>query len=510
MGRLLPDGSIEFVGRKDFQVKIRGYRVELGEIETVLSQNPGVRQVAIVAREDMPGEKRLVAYLVPAEAQELAVNDLRRFLRGILPDYMMPSTFVFLKALPLTPSGKVDRLALPTPGEAQTRLEGVLVAPRTPIEDSLVGIWAQVMGRDQIGIHDNFFELGGHSLLATQVVSRLRQVFQIELPLRVLFEEPTISGLAERVEAALGREPPQLPPLQPVSRDRPLPLSYSQERIWFMHQLDPNSSAYNMGTAVCLTGRLDAGALKRSFSEILRRHESLRSTFSVVDGEPVQVVAPAGDLDSSFVDLRDLPESERQSRALTLAAEEAQRPFNLERGPLFRLLLLRLGEEDHFMILNMHHIISDAWSSGVIFQELLAFYRPFSTGRLPSLPELPIQYPDFAYWERKSLRDDAFETQLSYWRRQLASAKVLELPTDRPRPTLQTYRGSSIWIDLPESLLNALEQLSRQENVTFFMTTLSSIPNFVIPLYQSGGRCCRCAGCRSQMACGRRADRHIC
>ncbi len=354
--------------------------------------------------------------------------------------------------------------------------------PSTSVERALAQMWSALLGQEHVGIHDDFFALGGNDELAAELAAEIGEVFQVQFSARSLADAPTVAGLAaviEKERAASSRR--TMPPMQPAPRNVPVRLSFSQERIWFIHQLDPNSTAYNMGTAVRLTGRLDAAALKKSFDEIVRRHESLRTIFTVVNGQPVQVVAPASDLAWSLVDLRELPESQREDRALQLASEEVRRPFDLERGPLFRLLLLRLCEEDHFVVLNMHHIISDAWSVGVMQNELLSLYPAFLAGASPSLPDLPIQYVDFAHWQREWLKDEALEAQLTYWRRQLAGAKVLELPTDHPRPAFQTYRGDYIGFDLPGSLFDALERLSRQEGVTLFMTLLAA---FQILLYR--------------------------
>ena len=343
LARHLPDGSIEFLGRADHQVKIRGFRIELGEIESVLRQHPAVRESIVVAEEDATGEKRLVAYVVGKRGLPPTGNELRNFLKAKLPEYMLPAAFVALEALPLTPNGKVDRRALPASNRTRPELEKGFVAPRTPEEELVAEIWAQVLGIERVGIYDDFFELGGHSLLATQAVSRIREAFAVEIPLRRLFEVPTVAGLAASIEAARrAGQSLQAPPILPVPRDGDLPLSFAQQRLWFIDQLEPGNSAYNFPAAVRLKGPLNLVALEQSVNEIIKRHEALRTTFATVDGRPVQVVAPALTVGLPVVNLQDLSESEREAEVERLAIEEAQRPFNLARGPLLRVTLLRL------------------------------------------------------------------------------------------------------------------------------------------------------------------------
>ncbi len=330
LARYLPDGNIEFLGRADHQVKIRGFRIELGEIEAALGQHPAVRQAAVLAREDAPGEKRLVAYVVA----ESTADELRRFLKDKLPDHMVPAVFVLLDALPLLSNGKIDRRALPAPDRARPELDKAFVAPRTPTEEMLAEIWAQLLDIERVGIHDNFFDLGGHSLLATQAVSRMREAFEVEIPLRRLFEVPTVAGLAESIEAA--RQAGQnllAPPILPVPRNEDLVLSFAQQRLWFFDQLEPGLSAYNIPAAVRLKGPLNLAALERSLNEIIKRHESLRTTFGEVDGRPTQVIAPTLTIKLPVVDLRKLPAGERETEVRRLVTAEAQLPFDLSQGP---------------------------------------------------------------------------------------------------------------------------------------------------------------------------------
>jgi amino acid adenylation domain-containing protein len=396
------------------------------------------------------------------------VSRLRGRLEEKLPDYMIPASFVVLDALPLTPNGKVDRRALPAPDE--TRSQQDFVAPSTPVEELLSRLWAEVLGIESAGMRDNFFSLGGHSLLATRLVSRVRESFGVELPVRSLFEAPTIRDLAGHVEAALrDHTGQQAPPIIRVSRDERLPLSFAQQRLWFLHELEPSSSFYNVPVAVRLRGRLQIDAMQRTLNEIVRRHESLRTSFPTVDAQPVQSIAPALVLDLPLMDVST--EHEAQVRA----TEEARLPFNLATGPLIRASLVRLGAEDHVLLVTMHHIVSDGWSMGVLIKEVGALYRAFIEDEPSPLSELPVQYADFAVWQRRWLSGEVFETHWGYWRRQLGGElPVLNLPTDKPRPEVQSFRGSSQSLQLPRSTAEALNALSKREGVTLFMLLLAA------------------------------------
>jgi amino acid adenylation domain-containing protein len=478
IARYLPDGTIEFLGRGDNQVKIRGFRIELGEIEAELSQHPNIGEIALLVREDEPGNKYLVAYIVPREAVLPTVSELRSFLKQKLPDYMVPSAFVMLDSLPLTPNGKVDRRALPVPDRARLGSEKTLASPRTPVEEVLAGIWAQVLEVEPVGIYDNFFELGGHSLLATQVIYRVRSALQVELPLRCLFESPTVAGLAQSIEAiAKAGQKLQAPPILPVPRDRNLPLSFAQERLWLVDRLEPNNTAYNMPAALRLVGSLNIAALEQSFNEIVRRHEVLRTTFTVVDGQPIQVIAPSLTLKIPLVDLQALPETEREAEVLRLAAQETQLPFDLAHGPMLRVTLVKLGLSEHVLLLTMHHIVFDAWSQGVFIQELAALYDAFDGGQPSPLPELSIQYADFAHWQRQWLQGEVLENLLSYWQQQLAGAPTTldlkKIAGESSRATLQQESTTQSFV-LPANLSETLKTLSRQEGVTLFMTLLAA------------------------------------
>ncbi len=476
LARYLPDGAIEFLGRIDHQVKIRGFRIELGEIEMVLGEYPAVREAIVLAREDEPEDKRLVAYVVPDEEHPPSAGELHAFLQQKLPAYMVPSAFVMLDALPLTPNGKVDRGALPLADGSHVEIHRKYIAPRTPVEEMLCAIWSQVLGIERVGIYDNFFELGGHSLLATQAISRVRKAFQVEVPLRDLFETATVAGLAERVDmarqAAAGLD---VSPIEPVTRNQELPLSFAQQRLWFLDQLEPYSPLYNIPAATRFSGPLDIAALEWSLNEIVRRHESLRTTFQTIDGRPAQVISPELTLTLPVMDLASLPAVEREAEALRLATDEARQPFDLAHGPLMRTTLLRLDEQEYVILLTMHHIVSDGWSMGVFVQEMVALYSAFVAGKSSPLPELAIQYADFAHWQRQWLQGQALEAQLAYWEQQLAGlAPLLELPFDRPRPVIQSFNGNTLSFTLPQRLSKALKALSQHEGVTLFMTLLAA------------------------------------
>nr|QEO74167.1 AMP-dependent synthetase and ligase [uncultured bacterium] len=462
--RYLPHGNVEFLGRVDHQLKIRGFRIEPGEIEACLVAHEAIRDAVVVARSD-GADKRLVAYLVGDDVP--TTTELRAHVSRTLPGYMVPGLFMVLDELPLTPNGKLDRAALPEP-EGRPELEVSFVAPRTPAEQMLAGIWREVLGLERVGVHDDFFELGGHSLLATQVVSRTREAFDVELPLRALFESPTVAGLAARVA---GSEQRDVPAIEPVPRDSDLPLSFAQQRLWFLDQLEPSTAEYNVPYALRVRGPLDVDALGTALTGVVARHETLRTTFATVDGEPVQVVHAPRDFPLEVTELSHLERDKRELEARGLAAAEAQRPFDLERGPLLRARVLRLDDDDHVLILNMHHIVSDGWSRSVLLNELSTLYDAHVSGRDPRPAELPIQYADFAAWQRRWLSGEVLEGQLGYWRERLAGlTPVLELPADRPRPAVRSERGATVSFEVDSETLAALRTFSRARNATLFMT----------------------------------------
>ena len=474
--RYLPDGCIEFVGRNDLQVKIRGYRIELSEIELMLGRHPAVRDCVVVVRGEDRGDKRLVAYLTVADEQLPAAKELREFLGEKLPEYMVPAVYVQLDQLPLTPNGKIDRRALPDPEGFALNADHECVAPNTEVEAALVSIWEEILGAKQVSLTDNFFDLGGHSLLATQLISRVRERFRIELPLRSVFEMPRLDEFAQTVESAVsGPRSGKTTIIRPVQRNGHLPLSFAQQRLWFLHQLVPDSPFYNIPAAVRLTGRLDQRALAHTFTEIVRRHEVLRTAFTMVQGEPVQEVRPAEPVEIPVVDLRVLPAAEREPEAVRLAIAEGFRPFDLSQPPLLRVLQLQLADDEQIFCLTMHHIVSDGWSTTIFIREVVALYEAFVQGKPSPLPELPIQYADFAAWQREWLQGKVLEEQLSYWRRQLDGAPtVLELPTNRERPTVQTHRGGRQRMEVDNVLLEQLKELGQQETSTLFMVLLAT------------------------------------
>jgi len=481
LARRLPDGLLDYLGRVDQQVKVRGFRIEPGEIEAALLAHSQVQAAAVALREDEPGDKRLVAYVVPAAGQAPAVSDLRDVLRRSLPEHMIPGAFVILQALPLTPNGKLDRRALPAPDHTPG---AVYAPPRTPVEETLAAIWSDMLRVPQVGREDRFFDLGGHSLLATQMISRVQEACGAELPLRAVFEAPKLADLARAVEAAQAAGTASVPrKLRPLARREPidqpidqqaLPLSFAQQRLWLLQQLEPGSATYNIPVAVELSGRLDVRAMASAVAEVVRRHESLRTTFTVVDGAPLQVISPPGRVDLPLVDLAAVPAPAADAEAERLGKEQAGQGFDLERGPLVAGLLARLPGERHHFLLTLHHIISDGWSIGVLIHELGALYAAFVEGRPSPLPELPIQYADFAVWQREQLAEKQ-AAELAYWETRLGGeVATVELPTDRPRPAVQTFRGGRRQLALSPELTARLKSFGRGEGSTLFMTLLTA------------------------------------
>ncbi|WP_186129910.1 non-ribosomal peptide synthetase, partial [Burkholderia gladioli] len=476
LGRYLPDGNIEYLGRNDFQVKIRGLRVELGEIEAALAACEGVGEAVVIARQDGASESaRLVAYLVPLEGAAPAPAELRARLAAVLPDYMVPNAFVALAAFPLTPNGKLDRRALPAPDAAAVVMQAYS-APQGETEPRLAAIWQELLGLERVGRHDNFLELGGHSLLAVQLASRLRKAFGVELPLRELLARPVLAELAARIEAGAeaGAAPAaELPPILPRARDGRLPLSFAQQRLWFLDTLDQAAgAAYHMPAALRLSGRLDPAALRAALDRIVARHEVLRASIAVEQGEPFLRI---GEADQGFRlavhDLRGIAGEARELAVARIGEAEAIEPFDLAQGPLIRGQLLELDDEDHLLLVTQHHIVSDGWSIGVLIDEISALYAAFHQRQPDPLPPLAIQYADYAAWQRERLQGEALARQAGFWKARLADAPaLLELPTDRPRPAVQSYRGASVPLAFPRELGDALRQLGRQQGTTLFMT----------------------------------------
>ncbi len=486
LARYLPDGNIEYLGRVDHQVKIRGYRIELGEVEARLAQHPGVRESVVLAREDEQRGARLVAYVEAAAGESVSASQLREHLRRELPEYMIPGQFVMLDQLPLTSNGKLDRSALYQLDLLSTQFEVSYTAPTDQLQEMLVEIWAAVLGVERVGINDNFFELGGHSLLAAQVMSRVQKAFQTELPLRLIFEFPTVAAFAEQIASLRKADAATPPPFELVSRQEDLPLSFAQQRLWFLDQLEPGSDAYNMPGAVRMSGSLDQTALEQSLDEIVRRHETLRTTFQVRAGKPVQVVAAPAPLNMPVSDLRELPLNEREAQLDEILAREAREPFDLVRGPLLRVGLVRHADDEHVLLVTMHHIVSDGWSLDLFLREMATLYQAYTEGAESPLPQLQIQYADFASWQRNWLTDEKVASLLDYWVKQLEGAPpVLDLPTDHLRPASRSYNGAKQSLMLPQSLTDELKRLSREQGVTLFMVLAAA---FKVMLYRYSGQ----------------------
>ncbi|HYG64672.1 MAG TPA: amino acid adenylation domain-containing protein, partial [Thermoanaerobaculia bacterium] len=486
LGRYRPDGLAVFSGRADLQVKLRGFRIELGEIEALLGRFPGVREAAVILREDRPGEKLLAAYVVAEDGRELPLDEVRRLLQSRLPAYMVPAALLQLPELPLTPNRKLDRRALPAPlwsGGGEVAED----EPLTPLEELVAGVWREVLGVPRARRSDDFFALGGHSLLATQVLSRLGHALGLTLPIRAIFEHPTVAAMAGHLERQLReRSSTGAPPVVRVSRDQPLRLSFAQQRLFFLYRLEPDSAAFNLPTALRLTGELDVAALARSFTGLVARHESLRTRFRQDGGEPLQVIDPPSPVPLPLADLSGLPVYVAGIEARRLAFQEAQRPFDLDRGPVLRVLLVRLGSLDHTLAVTMHHIVSDGWSRGILVREMTRLYQLFSQERDPELPPLPFQYADIAAWQRDWLQGDELESQVAYWKERLADApEVLALPLDRPRQAGSPMPCGVESRGLPAALGEQLEALSRRSGVTLFMTLLTG---FTVLLHRYCGQ----------------------
>jgi amino acid adenylation domain-containing protein len=509
LGRYLADGSVQCLGRADQQIKLRGFRIEPGEIEIALGQHPAVQTAVVLLREaaaagSQPGDRRLVAYIIPKQSPEavtrsqegestaarssVSAQELRRFLHTRLPDYMVPSAFVFLETLPLTPNGKLDRRALPAPAPSEHTAEGVSTA-RTPTEELVAGIWRDVLALDRVGMEENFFALGGHSLLATQLLSRVRTLFHVELPLRALFERPTIAGLSETIDRARRDETVRaLPDLLPVDRSQYrmaqtgpeseiylFPTSFAQQRMWLLDQIEPGNVAYTIPLALRLQGPLDVSALRAAFQALVTRHETLRTSFALVHGQPMQRIGPTLAVDLPLHDLQSVPSSDQEAAVARLTAEVLGQPFDLARGPLLRLALLRLAEQAHVLVLALHHSIADGWSMGVLSRDLASAYAATVAGVALRWSPIRVQYADYALWQRSWLEGESGARLRAYWQQQLADAPtILDLPTDRPRPAELSYRGKRYAFAFSQDLTAAVNGLSQQTGVTAFMTLLAA------------------------------------
>ncbi|BAY10177.1 non-ribosomal peptide synthetase [Calothrix sp. NIES-2098] len=471
--RYLPDGNIEFIQRIDNQVKIRGFRIEISEIESAITQYSEIREAIVILREDRQDDKHIVAYVVP-QSTEISILELRNFLKLQLPSYMIPTAFVVLEKILLTPNGKIDRRALPAPDPIR-QLEETTSLTLTPVQEMLVGIWADILGIRQLGIYNNFFELGGHSLLATRVISQIRKAFQVDLPLRCLFESPTVAELANKIEHHIKSNlKVKLPHIGQTFRPANIPLSYAQQRLWYLHQIEFNNTAYNIFEAVHIIGSLNIAALKQSLNEVICRHEILRTNFIVEQGQPIQVISTSLNLELPIIDISNLLDNERQQTAEILAKQEAEKPFNLDTEPLLRVTLLRLSETEHVLLFTMHHIISDGWSMAVLIKEIVALYQAFSANQPSPLSEIPIQYADFAIWQHQWLQEQVLDKLLSYWQQQIQNLPTIKLATDYPRPLAPTYQGAAQSFTLSSTLSQQIKVLSNQQGVTLFMTLLAA------------------------------------
>ncbi len=465
LARYRADGTLLFLGRVDHQVKIRGFRIEMGEIEHELEQHPHVTAAVVVLFQTDSEEPVLGAYVVPELGFGLPSHELRTALGKHLPDHMIPSHFMLVKSLPLSPNGKVDRKALPK-FQVDTTKSAIYLAPRTPVEAVLATIWAKAFNRDPIGVNDNFFELGGHSLMATRVMIRLRETLEVDLPVRALFDAPTIAGLAQQVDRVVGK--PKALPLEPVPRDQAMRLSFAQQRLWFLDQMEGPSATYNMPTVLELEGRLNVTALEQSVQMMTARHEVLRTRFQRLDGLPCQWIDAPTPFSLIVVAMSEPADQ-------TLIEREAVLPFNLAQGPLLRVTLIRLAPGRHFLLVNMHHIISDGWSVSVFVREFTAIYAALCRDQVPKLEPLAVQYADYSHWQRGWLRDDILASQTAYWEKQLAGLPpLLELPTDFPRPAVQSYRGSFERMSLPPTLMLQIRSFCKERGVSLFMTLLAS------------------------------------
>jgi amino acid adenylation domain-containing protein len=468
LARYRPDGRIEFVGRADLQVKIRGFRVEPAGIEAVLRALPGVADAVVVPRDLPGGDKQLIAYVMPVAGESPALTALRAGLAEVLPDYMVPSDIVALPILPLTPTGKVDRRALAGREVDSGGTTALVTAPRSIVQEELIGIWGRLLGRTHIAPDDDFFQLGGHSLLVIQLVSRVRDAFGVDLAPQRLFAGPTLRAFTAEVERAmLDQTGLHIPAITPAAHG-PLPLSFAQQRLWILDELEPGNPRYNVLAGRHLSGTVDIAAVRRAVAQVIARHDVLRTGFELVDGQPRQVVHDHIDVPVPTVDLRAVPVAGRSAQISRQATQLAAEPFDLSRPPLLRLALLELADGEAVLLMVVHHIVCDGWAKAVFFTEFAAGY---SAGELPAPP---VQYADYAVWQRDWLTGDVLDKQLDYWRHQLRGLPVLDLPTDRPRPRVPAYRGGGVTRVLTEEMAQALRRLSAEHGATLFMTTLTA------------------------------------
>jgi amino acid adenylation domain-containing protein len=470
--RWRPDGRLGYLGRADQQVKIRGFRIELGEIESVLRSHPGVHEAVVVVKERENGDKGLLAYVV---GERTTGQDLRSFLREHLPEYMVPAQVMHLESMPLSANGKINRRALPEPESFDQGRENA-APPCTATEEILATLWSAVLGHEMLDREANFFELGGHSLLATQVMSRIRQIFGVELPLRTFFEEPTLAQLGARIDRTRQQDrEPNVPKLTAGRRPQVVPLSHAQQRLWFLEQIEPGGPVYVIVAAVRLVGRLEVEVLRHALNRIVERHEVLRTQVVMKAEMPAQEILECVELQLEEMDLSHVEMSERTAEAQRQLQQMSGEGFDLSRAPLLRARLLKLHEQERWLVFSMHHIASDGWSMGVLLQELKEFYQSQITGAPVPLEPLAVQYADYACWQREWLQGGELDRQLEYWRKQLNGMEDLRLPLDRPYPPLRSGRGASYRWRVPEPLYNELKKFSRKQGVTYFMTLLAGL-----------------------------------
>jgi len=483
--RYLPNGEIEFLGRLDNQVKLRGYRIELGEIETALEEHSTVVESAVVVLRNQTDDTRLVAYFASKEDRRTTVEELRRHLRSRLPTYMQPASFVCLSALPRTPNGKIDRRSLPKPDGAQLLATTGYEPPNSPTQATLSQIWAELLDVERVGIHDNFFDLGGHSLLAVRLSARLREALQLEVPVSAVFETPSIASLAAHIDQLKNTH--VIPPIRAATDRGPAPLSSSQRRLWFLHQLVPETSAYHMSGAINLQGSLRPEVLEKCLQEIIHRHDILRTSFPIIGEQPLQVVDPISTVRLPIVDLRMLAESERKREARRLIAAQSARPFDLAAGPLLRVTLVQLSDEEHVWFICLHHIVADGWSLEIIAHELATLYGAFVQAKPSPLSAPRVQYSDYAYWEeQQQLAGGALAGQLNYWKQQLADLPPpLKLPSYRWLVGADASKGGSRSFVISTAVTERLKALNQAEGATLFMTMHAAL---AVLLYRYTGQ----------------------
>ena len=480
-GRMSSDGCLEHLGRRDSQVKIRGYRVETYETELALLRHPTVDQALVLCRENTKTDKYLVAYMTVSRLPTPTVSELRNFLSEQVPQYMIPSAFVFLESFPLTQNGKVDHNALPEPSTSRPALDIPFVSPTSPVEQALAAIWSGILGIDEIGVQDDHFDLGGNSLTAMQMAAQVEKQFRVRLSLKRFFESPTVASLSRAISVPLSAAAPVNDfRLESEPRGELLPLSFAQQRLWFLDQWEPGNAIYNICRAHRLRGPLDIAAIGESLNAVVQRHEVLRTLFPVIDGQPTQAITPVVNVPLPVVDLRALPEAERVAAGLELTNLEARQPFDLCAGPMLRVKLVRLADDEHILVLTLHQIVCDGWSMNVFYREFWTIYDAVCKKNLPSLPTLSLQYVDFAIWQRRWLRDAFLGSQIAYWKMQLGkSSPLLNLPTDRFRPVRQSFRGSRHAIVLVQSLSEAVKDLTRREGVTLFIMLMAAFQSLL-------------------------------